>query len=89
MGPATPGASVPFRVHIDGKAPGDARGFDVDEQGNGTLADQRHYQLIRQTGSIQERRFEIEFARGRRRGVLLHLRLMGRLRRASLAICRG
>lgn len=40
---------------------GGAHGFDVDEQGNGTLADQRLYQLIRQPGSIGERRFEIEF----------------------------
>jgi hypothetical protein len=62
MGPPTPGTPVPFRVQIDGKAPADDRGFDVDEQGNGTLADQRLHQLIRQTGSIRERLFEIEFA---------------------------
>ena len=29
--------------------------------GSGVLADQRTYQLIRQTGPIVERRFEIEF----------------------------
>jgi hypothetical protein len=52
---------VPFRVLLDGTAPGAAHGFDVDEGGNGTLADQRLYQLIRQTGAIGERRFEIEF----------------------------
>jgi hypothetical protein len=33
----------------------------VDEGGNGTLADQRLYQLIRQTGRIEERLVEIAF----------------------------
>ncbi len=61
MGPTARGASIRFRVLLDGAAPGDAHGFDVDEGGNGTLADQRLYQLIRQPGSVAERRFEIEF----------------------------
>jgi thiol-disulfide isomerase/thioredoxin len=61
MGPSARGSSVPFRVLLDGAAPGGAHGFDVDEQGSGILADQRLYQLIRQPGSIGERRFEIEF----------------------------
>ena len=61
MGPSRRGTPIPFRVLLDGQAPGSAHGFDVDEGGNGTLADQRLYQLIRQTGSIEERRFEIEF----------------------------
>jgi thiol-disulfide isomerase/thioredoxin len=61
MGPASRGTSVPFRVHLDGKAPGGAHGSDVDDQGNGTLDDQRLYQLIRQTGSVSERLVEIEF----------------------------
>jgi hypothetical protein len=34
---------------------------DLDEQGNGALAEQRLYQLIRQTSPVAERRFEIEF----------------------------
>ena len=46
---------------LDGKAPGAAHGFDVDDEGNGTLAEQRLYQLIRQPGKIEERRVEIEF----------------------------
>ena len=62
MGPAASGTSVPFRVLLDGKAPGDAHGFDVDDQGNGALSDQRLHQLIRQPGSVRESRFEIEFA---------------------------
>ena len=61
MGPSASGTSIRFRVLLDGQAPDAAHGFDVDEQGNGTLADQRLYQLIRQPGSIEERRFEIEY----------------------------
>jgi thiol-disulfide isomerase/thioredoxin len=61
MGPPSRGTSVPFRVRLDGQAPGDAHGFDVDEHGNGNLADQRLYQLIRQAGDIRERLVEIEF----------------------------
>jgi thiol-disulfide isomerase/thioredoxin len=61
MGPATRGTSVPFRVLLDGKAPGGSHGFDVDVEGNGTLADQRLYQLIRQTGHVGESLVEIEF----------------------------
>jgi Thioredoxin like C-terminal domain len=38
-----------------------AHGIDVDEQGNGTLSEQRLYQLIRQPGPIADRHFEIEF----------------------------
>jgi hypothetical protein len=33
----------------------------VDEQGNGTVAEPRMYQLIRQPGAIADRRFEIQF----------------------------
>jgi thiol-disulfide isomerase/thioredoxin len=61
MGPAAPGRSVKFRVLIDGQPPGAARGVDVDEQGNGTVTEQRMYQLIRQPGLIADRQFEIEF----------------------------
>ena len=61
MGPAARGRAVPFRVRIDGQAPGDAHGLDVDESGSGTLSQQRLHQLIRQRGPIAERLFEIEF----------------------------
>ena len=61
MGPATRGTSVRFRVFLDGQAPGAAHGSDVDEQGHGTVSDQRLYQLIRQLGHIADRQFEIEF----------------------------
>jgi thiol-disulfide isomerase/thioredoxin len=61
MGPAVPGTSVRFRVLIDGKPPGAAHGIDVDDQGNGTVSEQRMYQLIRQPKPIADRQFEIEF----------------------------
>jgi thiol-disulfide isomerase/thioredoxin len=61
MGPRPPGASVPFRVLVDGEPPGEAHGLDVDEQGGGTLSQQRLYQLIRERGSITDRTFEIAF----------------------------
>jgi hypothetical protein len=61
MGPPARGTSVPFRVLIDGQVPGAAHGSDVDEQGNGTVSEQRLYQLIRQPKPIADRQFEIEF----------------------------
>jgi thiol-disulfide isomerase/thioredoxin len=63
MGPATPGTEVPFRVLVDGHAPGNAHGSDIDEEGNGILSEQRLYQLVRQPGEVDDRRFEIEFDR--------------------------
>ena len=56
-----PGASVPFRVLVDGESPGAAHGLDVDEEGRGTLVEPRLYQLIREPGSISDRTFEITF----------------------------
>jgi hypothetical protein len=48
-------------VLLDGRPAADAHGTDVDPGGSGTLTEQRTYQLIRQTGAIEERTFEIEF----------------------------
>jgi thiol-disulfide isomerase/thioredoxin len=59
MGPPAPGTSVPFRVLVDGQAPREAHGLDVDEDGNGTLSHERLYQLIREPGPIADRTFEI------------------------------
>jgi hypothetical protein len=61
MGAAAPGTSLPFRVGIDGQPPDEAHGTDTDADGNGTLTQQRVYQLIRQPGPITERTFEITF----------------------------
>jgi thiol-disulfide isomerase/thioredoxin len=61
MGPAVHGSSVPFRVLVDGQPPGKSHGIDADEQGNGTVVEQRMYQLVREQGSITDRTFEIVF----------------------------
>ncbi len=59
----TPGASgpIPFRVHLDGEAPGPSHGADVNEDGNGLLRDGRLYQLVRQHNMVRERTLEITF----------------------------
>src|SRR5919198_1164239 len=46
----SPGARepTPFRVLLDGEAPGPAHGVDVDAEGNGVLRYGRMYQLVRQ-----------------------------------------
>jgi thiol-disulfide isomerase/thioredoxin len=61
MGPRARGTSVPFRVLVDGEPPGAAHGLDVNEEGQGTVAEQRLYQLIREPGSITDRTFEISY----------------------------
>jgi cytochrome c biogenesis protein CcdA/thiol-disulfide isomerase/thioredoxin len=61
LGPATDGKPVRFRVTVDGKAPGDSHGMDVDAQGQGTVTEQRLYQLVRQSGPIADHTFEIQF----------------------------
>jgi thiol-disulfide isomerase/thioredoxin len=61
MGPASRGSSIPFRVFLDSQPAADARGTDVAPDGSGAVGNQRTYQLIRQSGPIADRRFEIEF----------------------------
>ena len=61
MGPASRGASISFRVFLDGQLADGAYGVDVHPDGHGIADDQRTYQLIRQPGPIASRRFEIEF----------------------------
>ncbi|OGN53517.1 MAG: cytochrome C biogenesis protein [Caulobacterales bacterium RIFCSPHIGHO2_01_FULL_67_30] len=61
MGPGSNGAMPRFRVLIDGQAPGADAGSDIDAQGVGRIDQQRLYQLIRQSGQVRERTFEIEF----------------------------
>jgi cytochrome c biogenesis protein CcdA/thiol-disulfide isomerase/thioredoxin len=61
LGPARDGKPVRFRVTIDGAVPGDNHGADVDADGQGTVTGQRLYQLVRQTGAIADRTFEIRF----------------------------
>ena len=52
---------IPFRVLLDGEAPGRSHGVDVAEDGNGLLAEGRLYQLVRQHDSVRERTLEITF----------------------------
>jgi len=61
MGPAVPGTHVRFRVLIDGQPPGAAHGTDVDGEGDGTVREQRLYQLIRQQEPITDHIAEITF----------------------------
>ncbi len=61
LGPSTDGKPVRFRVTIDGHAPGENHGVDTDAEGNGTVTDNRLYQLVRQKGTIADHIFIIEF----------------------------
>jgi thiol-disulfide isomerase/thioredoxin len=61
MGPGPQGQPVPFRVRLDGKPPVSAHGVDCDPDGRGVVTTHRLYQLVRQQGMVDDRRFEIEF----------------------------
>jgi len=61
LGPAQDSEPIRFRVTIDGKPPVDNHGTDIDADGYGTVSEQRVYQLVRQTGEIGDRAFEIRF----------------------------
>ena len=60
MSPAA-GRPIPFRVLLDGEAPGPSHGLDVDEHGDGVLRDGRLYQLVREHGAVRRRTLEIAF----------------------------
>ena len=53
---------IPFRVTLDGEPPGASHGVDIDDEGNGVLADGRMYQLVRQHNAVRERKLEITFS---------------------------
>ncbi|MFL6006185.1 MAG: redoxin family protein [Gaiellaceae bacterium] len=59
----SPGAdeAIPFRVLLDGEAPGASHGVDVAEDGTGLLRNGRLYQLVRQRDTVRERTLEITF----------------------------
>jgi hypothetical protein len=62
LGPAgLDGKPVRFRVRLDGVEPGADHGTDIGADGAGTVTEQRLYQLIRQSGEVRDRTFEIEF----------------------------
>jgi hypothetical protein len=60
----SPGARdpMPFRVTLDGEAPGASQGVDIDADGEGLLQDGRMYQLVRQHNTVRERTVEITFS---------------------------
>jgi Thioredoxin like C-terminal domain len=59
----SPGARepIPFRLLLDGEAPGPSHGVDVDNDGNGLLGEGRLYQLVREHDAVRERTLEITF----------------------------
>jgi thiol-disulfide isomerase/thioredoxin len=61
MGAGTHGGKVGIKVTLDGRAPGPDHGSDIDADGNGMVTETRLYQLIRQSGKVKPRRFEIRF----------------------------
>ncbi len=61
LAPGAPGQGVRFRVILDGHEPAADHGADTDAHGNGSVHEQRLYQLIRQSGTIEDHTFTIEF----------------------------
>ena len=61
VAPPAPGATVRFRVQLDGRAPGADHGLDVDSSGQGTVTEPRLYQLLRRRGRVTGGTFEVEF----------------------------
>jgi cytochrome c biogenesis protein CcdA/thiol-disulfide isomerase/thioredoxin len=61
LGPGPDGKPVRFRVLLDGGAPLENHGMDIDENGDGVVRGYRLYQLIRQQGKVEDRTFEIQF----------------------------
>jgi thiol-disulfide isomerase/thioredoxin len=52
---------IPFRLLLDGEAPGSSAGVDVDEAGSGVLREGRMYQLVREHDAVRDRTLEITF----------------------------
>ena len=61
LGPGKAGGSVRIKVTLDGQPPGADHGADIDADGNGVVNATRLYQLVRQSGKVRQRRFEIRF----------------------------
>ena len=61
LGPGADGKPVRFRVTIDGAAPGESHGADINADGEGMVTDHRLYQLVRQSGPIMDHTFSIQF----------------------------
>jgi thiol-disulfide isomerase/thioredoxin len=52
---------IPFRLLLDGEAPGPSAGVDVDEAGSGLLREGRMHQLVREHDAVRDRTLEITF----------------------------
>lgn len=61
LSPGGAGRPVRFRVTIDGQAPKDAHGQDINADGQGTVLTDRLYNLIQQKGAVVDHDFEIQF----------------------------
>lgn len=61
LGPGATGKPVRFQVTVDGHMPGSNHGEDIDADGHGTITSTKLYQLVRQSGDVEERTFEIRF----------------------------
>ncbi|MBY4588983.1 MULTISPECIES: cytochrome c biogenesis protein DipZ [Rhizobium] len=61
LGPGADGKPIRFQVTVDGKAPGPDHGSDIGADGNGTVTATRLYQLVRQSGTVGARNFQIRF----------------------------
>jgi cytochrome c biogenesis protein CcdA/thiol-disulfide isomerase/thioredoxin len=61
LGPRDASHPIRFRVTIDGHAPQDDHGTDVQPDGSGTVREERLYQLLRQAHPQGEHTFSIQF----------------------------
>lgn len=61
LAPSKDGRPIRFIVTQDGVAPGNDCGVDSSPDGTGIVREPRLYQLIRQTNTVKDRTFEIEF----------------------------
>ena len=52
---------IPFRLLLDGNAPGPSHGVDVDQEGNGVLREGRLYQLVREHNAVRDRTVQMTF----------------------------
>jgi thiol-disulfide isomerase/thioredoxin len=62
LGHAPQTDAIKFRIKIDGAPPGASHGVDTSAEGDGSLLEDRMYQLVRQTGPVKDRTCEIEFS---------------------------
>lgn len=61
LGPGESGKPIRFQVTIDGRIPGADHGADISADGKGTVSSTKLYQLVRQSGDVEARNFEIRF----------------------------